>query len=359
MAKKKRQHKQPNPLAQRIKKSEAVWMEGPVPAGYWQYPEHRRTYLLWLGKRLGFRTLDDFYKIKTEHFKQNRGSGALLYCWQSSAVIAVTETFPDHDWKEWLFVSCPRSFWKDVRNHTRYMNWLAEECQIQKPEDWYRINNDDFRQHKGGAFLLHYQSSISNAVKQHVPSFKFNEWMFAKTPKGFWNDHKNRVRYVKWLGQKLGIKTKQQWYDITRKDFEENHGNQLIKCYDGSPLGVVMDCVRNYKWEEWRFARVPVGFWKKKSNRERYLLWFEKTLKIRTPENWSNIRRIDFKSNFGGGLLAMYPSIAALLKANGRKIPKTNSTSSASKSPSLKKSTRKKTAKKKAAKKPAAKRSPK
>lgn len=329
MAKKLRNQQSPNPLSWRIKKSETVWLDGPVPAGYWQYEEHRRMYLIWLGRKLGFRTLDDFYKIKTDYFKKNRGSGALLHCWQSSAIVAVTSTFPDHDWKEWLFVSCPRSFWKDSKNHARYMNWLAEQCDIQQPEDWYRITNNDFRKHKGGAFLLQYQSSISNAVMKHVRKFKFNEWMFAKTPKGFWLDRKNRVRYVKWLGKQLAISKKDQWYEITRGNFEKNHGNQLIKFYDGSPLAVIMDCFPKQTWHEWRFARVPVGFWKSKSNQERYLVWFEKQMKIRQASQWGEIRRIDLKQNYGGGLLALYPSTKALLKANGRTIPKQASSKSA------------------------------
>jgi hypothetical protein len=132
MAKKKQiKRKPPNPLSLRVKKNDAVWLEGPVRAGFWQYPEHRRAYLIWLGQKLGFRKLEDFYRIKTEHFKKNRGSGALLHCWQSSAVAAVIDTFPDIDWKEWLFVSCPRAFWKSPKNHSRYMTWLARTMRHQ------------------------------------------------------------------------------------------------------------------------------------------------------------------------------------------------------------------------------------
>lgn len=322
MAKKTtRNHQSDNPLAQRIRKADAVWLEGPVHAGYWQSPKHRRTYLVWLSQKLGFRTLNDFYKIKTDDFKQNRGSGVLLHYWESSVVVAVMQTFPEHAWLEWLFVSCPRSFWKDPKNHRRYMDWLAVQCDVQQPSDWYKITNQDFRNHKGGAFLLHYQSTISLAVKEYLPKFKINEWMFAKTPKGFWDNRKNRVRYMKWLGSRLGIRKREQWYDLNRDDFEQNYGNQLIKFYDGSPLAAVMDCLGNQAWEEWRFARVPAGFWKLPANRERYLKWFEKRLGIREPADWSKIRRIDFKQNYGGGLLAVYPSVEALLKESGRLLP--------------------------------------
>ena len=307
-----------NPPTRKVANREAVWLEGPVPTGYWLSADNRRQYLIWLGQRLGYRKLDDFYQIKTGDFKANRGSGALLHCWGSSSVTAVMETFPDHVWHEWLFVSCPRSFWADRKNHRRYMKWLAERCGVKQPDDWYGITNRDFRTHKGGAFLLYYDSTISEAVKAYLPKRSWNEWQFGKTPKNFWDDRTNRVRYMKWLGKRLGCKKLDDWYGVTRKDFEQNFGNQLMKHYNGSPLAAAMDCFSKHNWLEWKFARVPVGFWKKKKNRERYLDWLEKKLKIRKPEDWKKVRRADLKENFGGGLLAMYRSVETLLKKSGR-----------------------------------------
>ena len=198
------------------------------------------------------------------------------------------------------------------------MKWLADQCGINEPDDWYGITNRDFRDHKGGAFLLHYDSTISNAVKAYLPKRKWNEWQFGKTPKGFWEDRANRLRYMQWLGKRLGYKKLNDWYAVTRKDFEQNFGNQLMKYYNGSPLAAAMDCFSKHSWLEWKFARVPAGFWKKKANRERYLDWLEKTLKIRIPEDWSRVRRADLKENFGGGLLAKYRSVETLLKKSGR-----------------------------------------
>ena len=79
-----------------------------------------------------------------------------------------------------------------------------------------------------------------------------------------------------------------------------------------------MDCFSNNNWLEWKFARVPAGFWKKKANRERYLDWLETKLKISQPEDWNRVRRADLKDNFGGGLLAMFRSIETLLRQSGR-----------------------------------------
>lgn len=311
-----------NPLSQKVPRHEAVWLEGPVPAGYWNYADNQRRYIIWLGRKLGFRKLEDYYRLVTDDFKQNRGGGVLLHCWNSSAVRAVMETFPDQDWNEWQFVSCPRSFWKDRKNHRRYMKWLGETLGIEKPDDWYRVTNYDFRKNKGGAFLLHYDSTISDAVKAYLPKHRWNEWMFGKTPKNFWDNCDNRVRYMKWLGRKLGFRKLDDWYKVTREDFEGGFGNQLIKHYNGSPLAAVMDCYPNHKWLEWKFARVPVGFWKKKANRERYFEWLAKELKLKTEADWAGVRRRHLKQNYGGGLLQAYLSIETLLRKVGRRAGK-------------------------------------
>jgi len=307
-----------NPLARKVHDRDAIWLEGPVPAGFWSSSENQRRYLIWLGQTLGYRKITDYYRIKTSDFRAHRGSGALLHCWGSSSVAAVMDTFPDQVWYEWLFVSCPRSFWTDRKNHRRYMKWFGEQCGIEKPDDWYSITNRDFREHKGGAFLLHYDSTISEAVKAYLPRRNWNEWQFGKTPKGFWGSLSNRQRYMKWLGKRLGFRSKNDWYQVTRQDFERNFGNQLIKHYNGSTLAAAMDCFPGHPWLEWKFARVPVGFWKKKVNRERYLDWLAKKLRIRKPEDWNRVRRVDLKNNFGGGLLAMYRSIDSLLRKSGR-----------------------------------------
>ncbi|MDA0809019.1 MAG: hypothetical protein O3B68_13560, partial [Planctomycetota bacterium] len=41
-----------NPLSRKISNREAVWLNGPVPTGYWLIPENQRLYLIWLGQRL-------------------------------------------------------------------------------------------------------------------------------------------------------------------------------------------------------------------------------------------------------------------------------------------------------------------
>lgn len=300
-----------NSLRDRIK---AVWLDGPVPSGYWDRQEHRCLYMRWLGRRLGFRRPEDWYRITTDDVKRNRGGGLMKYQWNSSIITGVRECFPEYDWKDWLFQMCPRSYWKDPQHHRAYMDWLARQLGIRRPEDWYQVTNRDFTRHKGGAFLLHYDSTISKAVMAYLPEYDWKEWLFRKIPKGFWNDRRNRRRYVQWLGRKLGITRMDQWYAVTRHHIEGNHGNNLLKRFDGSPYQLLKDVYPRYDWKEWMFARVPYGFWRKRENRRRYMEWLGKRLRYRRPEDWYRIRRSDFLENFGGGFLASKPSYLTVLR---------------------------------------------
>jgi hypothetical protein len=297
-----------------VSRLQAIWLDGKVPAGYWHRLANRRLYVRWLGQTLGFSKPEDWYRISTGDFKRNHGGGILGLHWRSSAIGAVKECFPDYDWKDWLFRITPRRFWKDPRNHRRYMKWLGRQLGIRRPSAWYRVNNHDFEEHKGGAFLLHYRSTVSLAIMSYLPNYDWKEWMFDKTPKGFWNDKRNRRRYMSWLGKRLGVKSIAAWYSVTDQDFRANFGNQFLKLYHGSPIAALRDHFPRQAWNEWMFARVPSGFWDRPANRKRYLRWLGKKLRFKRPGDWHRVRNSDFRANCGGGLVAGDRSHVDLVK---------------------------------------------
>jgi hypothetical protein len=132
--------------------------------------------------------------------------------------------------------------------------------------------------------------------------------MFDNTPKGFWHDRKNRRRYMLWLGAKLGFQTLDDWYAVTTDDFNANYGRQFLKRYGALPFAAVRDCFPRHPWHEWKFTRVPVGFWDDLDNCRRYVRWLGKVLNVRRPQDWHRVRRRDWVANCGGGLLAKYHS---------------------------------------------------
>ena len=110
-----------------------IWLDGPVPSGFWHDPRNRRQFILWLGQKLRFKKLDDWYRVTARDFQRNHGGGLFANYWRCSPVEALKECYPDHEWYEWLFGQAPNNFWQDGHNHRRYMDWLAGQLGINCP----------------------------------------------------------------------------------------------------------------------------------------------------------------------------------------------------------------------------------
>jgi hypothetical protein len=156
------------------------WLFEMSPLGFWDKPDNRYRYMRWLGNKLDFKKPEDWYRITQKDFKHNKGGGLLACCYRSSPSMAVMEYLPDYDWKEWLFRSTPKNFWNAPENHHRYMKWLEDKLEIEKPEDWYTVTKKDFDSNKGSGFLqLHYRSSPSVAIMAYNPDYDWQPEKFS------------------------------------------------------------------------------------------------------------------------------------------------------------------------------------
>lgn len=288
------------------------WFRERVPAGYWHDIRHRRRYLRWLGDQLGFDEPEDWLRISTQHFKDHLGSGVLAY-WNGSAIAAVKELYPRREWHEWLFECAPRGFWKDRRNHRRYLDWLAVRLDFRRPEDWYRVSNVDFAKHAGSAFLLEYRSTISKALIKCFPEYDLKEWMFDVCPQRFWESRANRQRYLRWLGKILGYRKPSDWYQLSREIVNQNHGRGFLKAHHDSMVSIARDRYPQHTWHEWLFRRTSPGFWGRPENRRAYLDWLGKKLRFRHPEDWYRLRAEHLKTNYGGAIWTEVDSLTTLL----------------------------------------------
>jgi hypothetical protein len=86
-----------------LRRIDPVWMPGPVPPRFWEDPAHRRDYLLWVGHRLGFRYMEDWYRLSHDALKRNYGAGVAQSYWRASAIEGVKECFPEYERHDWLF----------------------------------------------------------------------------------------------------------------------------------------------------------------------------------------------------------------------------------------------------------------
>ena len=113
---------------------------------------------------------------------------------------------------------------------------------------------------------------------------------------------------------RLGYRCLDDWYRVKRSDFIKNYGLMLVRCYRSSASAAVTDLIARREWCEWKFTRVPPGFWDSVENRRRYVRWLGKQLGYLRQEDWRQVRWRHFYDNYGGSLIMMCRDVWGLLE---------------------------------------------
>ena len=279
------------------------WKFTYVSKGFWKDVENCKIYMNWLGRKLGYKTLEDWYKVSGKNFTDNGGGGLLNNYHNASHINLIKSVFPDYEWLEWKFVCAPNRFWKDIKNQKKYLLWLVNKLGYKTQEDIYKLTTIDFIDNYGRGLICEI-CSFQNLIKSVFSEYDWLEWKFNVTPKGFWEDKKNQKKYLLWLGEQLGYKILEDWYKVYGKNFRDNYGGGLVTHnYGGSHINLIKSVFPDYEWFEWKFIHVPNNFWEDKKNQKKYIIWLGKELGYTTMEEWYNIGAIHFHINNGGGLL--------------------------------------------------------
>ena len=125
---------------------------------------------------------------------------------------------------------------------------------------------------------------------------------------GTWKKEENHKIFTDWLlFEKLGYKSHEDFYKLTKKIFIDNHGLGLLKNkYKSSPYIILDSLYPNYNLLPWMFIQTPVFIWDNYEYHKKYAKWLEERLGYTKPEDWYGISQKDFRNNYGYGLLHGY-----------------------------------------------------
>ena len=191
-----------------------------APTGYWDKNENCRKYFDWLGIRLGFKDMDDWYSIKREDFLNNFGGGMLTLKFRSSPTRAVQEIYPEHNWNVWKFKQIPKGFFANNDNQKMFFEWLGIQLGYKNMEDWYNLKLEQISQNGGVSLMhLHYEKSVLKALRGVFPHHNWLPWKFNRTPKDYVasisNDFNQQYNIIKWLEKNLYVRDPEDWYRIS------------------------------------------------------------------------------------------------------------------------------------------------
>jgi hypothetical protein len=114
---------------------------GALKNGYWGDKKNQKDFMKWLGKQLGFKTMEDWYNITRKDIMDN-GGATLLLKHRGSPSKLVTSVYSDHEWMIWKFQRVAKGTWTNLEQSQRIemIMWVEKELRIETMEDWYRIS---------------------------------------------------------------------------------------------------------------------------------------------------------------------------------------------------------------------------
>lgn len=124
------------------------------------------------------------------------------------------------------------------------------------------------------------------------PNHVWQPWIFLdeKVPPGFWSERASRVSYFEWLHQRLGYRTLEDWYNITKAKIRANNGAGLLMHYYGDNVrDFVKDIHPEHPWIVWKFARSPATWTRNRAAHREWLENTAKTLGFTSLDAWYNI----------------------------------------------------------------------
>ena len=245
---------------------------------------------------------------KKKDIQNNYGGGLLVTKYTNSPLMFLKGVFPDIEWFPWMFDITSMGYWDDIENHVKYANWLGKKLGYTKMEDWYQIKTKDIHNNHGRGLLANkYTNSTQMFLKSVFPHIEWLPWMFVgSVTNGYWDNVENRVKYAKWLGEKLGYTKMEDWYQINAVVIQNNHGSGLLATkYNSSPLMFLKGVFPDIEWLPWLLdSSAPMGYWDDIENHVKYAKWLGEKLGYTKMEDWYQINVVVIQNNHGGGLLA-------------------------------------------------------
>lgn len=166
----------------------------------------------------------------------------------------------------------------------------------------------------GGGLLARFNYSVCVLVQDYITWYDWKEWLFQRVPKGFWQDHGNRMRYLAWLGQELGFKKPEDWYQVKYDHFNQFRGRGLLHAYNDSPFSIMTAHFPKIEWLEWQFSSVPRSFWRDHANCRRFMEHLGEKLAFKNQEDWYQLKSEMLEDNRGSPLLFKCGGVSGVLK---------------------------------------------
>jgi len=145
--------------------------------------------------------------------------------------------------------------WSNTQNQRRLLDKLGKKLGYMTKDDWYSIYSKDILDNGAGHLLLYFHYSPSLLIFFFYSEHKWQLWKFHAVPRRFWDSKENERRFLDWLGEKLGYKRMDDWYQIDILNISKNGGLGLITYkYNSSPYNLLTSVYSEHNWIIFNFS---------------------------------------------------------------------------------------------------------
>lgn len=211
----------------------------------------RRLELDAIGKRLGLKSLDDWYGVSQTDFKKNGGSALLDF--HGSLAATVSQIYTDHVWLPFRFEFTPRGYWKEKKNRLQFLEHLGKGLGYTTLEDWYQVQTQQIVENGGGTMLNYYHNSLQKMIKDLYPNHEWRDWRFNRISVGSWKIEKTISDMIGDLETKFHVKKPEDWYRVSLNQVYQQGAKYLIGKY-GTLQQVLQKIYPLHQWDSSRFA---------------------------------------------------------------------------------------------------------
>jgi len=266
-------------------------------SAFWRKKSNQREFLEEIGKKLGIKKAEDWYRI---HPKQiaNFGADNILQLYNNSFVSALINLFPEKRLQFWRFpkrllqsgFTVPKSYWDDQSLQRAFFDHVMDkELRLRNMDDWYNVNPDSLNSFAKKLIQAHHQSSFQRALTKIYPEYGWKSPNFKETRAGrnYWGEVSAQRQLFEEIGRKLRIKHFTDWYNVTLKEIiQHGGGTVVIGHYKSSHIQALMKLYPEYPWDPLRFQVVRRNTWKSEANRKEFMDNIGKKLGVEHWEDW-------------------------------------------------------------------------
>eukprot|EP01122_Echinamoeba_exundans_P017035 TRINITY_DN8836_c0_g1_i1.p1 TRINITY_DN8836_c0_g1~~TRINITY_DN8836_c0_g1_i1.p1 ORF type:complete len:344 (-),score=54.35 TRINITY_DN8836_c0_g1_i1:1059-2090(-) len=228
-----------------------------TPRRMWKDRSNHRKLLDDIGKALGVTKLDDWYTITTADADEMGARGLLTKHYKHSLINALKENYPNHQWLPWRFKKINQGWWNSIDNQKLFLEWATERLNVRSLDEWYLKSGDDIVDLGGRTLLKRYKSSLATMLRNIYKDHTWEEWRFAATPKKPSSDYVTGL--LNSAGQQLGVKSMEDWYNISSLDFQRVAGRSYNRRDSGSLIEMLRLGYPEHQFDAHRFVKKNLG----------------------------------------------------------------------------------------------------